>query len=206
MPGIVYLLTNPAMPGIVKIGKTTRNDPAVRMNELYSTGVPVPFECSLAMRVEDESKIEHALHIAFGPYRINPRREFFQIDPEQAISILTLLGSDNVTPQVNAENEKIDKTDRDAGERLKKKRRPPLNFEEMGIPIGSELLNTRSGRLAAVIEPKKVIFNDEVCSLTHATRIAHELTPDYAIQPGPHWTFEGRNLTEIYDEAYGYAE
>ncbi len=69
MSGIVYLLTNPAMPGIVKIGKTTRDDPAVRMNELYSTGVPVPFECSLAMRVEDENKIEHALHVSFGPIR-----------------------------------------------------------------------------------------------------------------------------------------
>ena len=206
MSGIVYLLTNPAMPGIVKIGKTTRESPTVRMNELYSTGVPVPFECSLAVKVDDEANVEQALHVAFGPYRINPRREFFEIDPEQAKSILGLLGTEDVTPEVNAENRAIDKADLNAGQRLKKKRRPPMNFEEMGIAIGSELLNNRSGLVAVVVEPKKVEFKDEVCSLTQATRVAHELTPDYAIQPGPHWTFEGRNLTEIYDETYSFIE
>ena len=40
MSNIVYVLTNPAMPGIVKIGTTTRENPQVRMNELYTTGVP----------------------------------------------------------------------------------------------------------------------------------------------------------------------
>ena len=43
--GIVYVLTNPAMPGLVKIGKTSRSSVKGRLRELYSTGVPVPFEC-----------------------------------------------------------------------------------------------------------------------------------------------------------------
>ena len=42
--GIVYVLTNPAMPGIVKIGKTHASLGS-RLSQLYSTGVPVPFEC-----------------------------------------------------------------------------------------------------------------------------------------------------------------
>jgi len=42
---IVYLLTNPAMPGLIKIGRTTRKDIKARMRELYTTGVPLPFEC-----------------------------------------------------------------------------------------------------------------------------------------------------------------
>lgn len=40
MKGLVYLLTNPAMPGIVKIGLTTRGDMKQRLNELFTTGVP----------------------------------------------------------------------------------------------------------------------------------------------------------------------
>ncbi len=36
--GIIYVLTNPAMPGIVKIGKTSRGSVDARLNELYSTG------------------------------------------------------------------------------------------------------------------------------------------------------------------------
>jgi hypothetical protein len=60
IPGIVYVLTNPAMPGIVKIGKTSRESVHTRLNELYSTGVPVPFECAFAGRVQDESTVEKA--------------------------------------------------------------------------------------------------------------------------------------------------
>ena len=42
-PGWVYVLTNPAMPGLVKIGLTSRN-PQVRAAELtQATGVPAPF-------------------------------------------------------------------------------------------------------------------------------------------------------------------
>jgi len=41
--GLVYVLTNPAMLGLVKIGQTT-NEIKSRMNELNTTGVPLPFE------------------------------------------------------------------------------------------------------------------------------------------------------------------
>ena len=78
--GIVYVLSNPSMPGLVKIGKTSRGSVLMRLSELYSTGVPVPFECEFAGRVEDEHKVEKAFHMAFGPYRVNPKREFFQIN------------------------------------------------------------------------------------------------------------------------------
>ena len=50
--GIVYLLTNPVMPGLVKIGMTTQEDIDKRMKELYTTGVPVPFECQFACKVK----------------------------------------------------------------------------------------------------------------------------------------------------------
>ncbi len=67
--GIVYVLTNPVMPGIVKIGMTERSDIDKRLRELYTTGVPVPFECAYACKVDpaDCAKIEKALHKAFEP-------------------------------------------------------------------------------------------------------------------------------------------
>jgi T5orf172 domain len=49
--GIVYVLINPAMPNIVKIGLTTREGIEQRMKELFTTGVPVPFECSYPVPV-----------------------------------------------------------------------------------------------------------------------------------------------------------
>ena len=55
MEGRVYVLTNPAMPNMVKIGKTTR-DVELRLADLYSTGVPLPFECEYAAKVKDVEK------------------------------------------------------------------------------------------------------------------------------------------------------
>ena len=93
------------MPGIVKIGKTTREDPQVRMNELYTTGVPLPFECAIAVKVEDEraDELEKVLHKAFSPNRLNPSREFFEIELYQVEAIMRTWSDEDVTPQVNKE-------------------------------------------------------------------------------------------------------
>ena len=82
--GIVYVLTNPAMPKLVKIGKTGRGV-ETRLNDLYTTGVPLPFECAYAARVEDMDKVEKAFHNAFGQYRVNPRREFLRLNPSRRL-------------------------------------------------------------------------------------------------------------------------
>ena len=85
--GIVYVLSNRAMPGLVKIGMTTRPELDARLKELYTTGVPVPFDVEYACEVKASNcaKIEKALHTAFEPNRINANREFFEIKKEQAI-------------------------------------------------------------------------------------------------------------------------
>jgi hypothetical protein len=48
MAQIVYISTNPVMPGVVKIGKTDQADVIGRAKELFTTGVPVPFDCVYA--------------------------------------------------------------------------------------------------------------------------------------------------------------
>lgn len=85
---IVYVLRNEAMPNLIKIGITQRKDLQTRMSELYSTGVPFPFECLWAGEVKDCKKIENIIHNAFRYNRVNPKREFFNIEPDQVIPIL----------------------------------------------------------------------------------------------------------------------
>ncbi len=198
---IVYVLTNEAMPKLVKIGMTTQYDVEQRMSQLYSTGVPLPFECAYAVEVEDCKKVESALHIAFGPSRINPKREFFEIDPEQAIAILKLLGHTDVTPLINEElNINVSDAERISSAKANKKR-PSINFSEMGIPMGSVMRFTEDENTSVtVVSEKKVRFNDEIVSLTRATR--EILGLDYNVQPTKYWMVDSRNLRDIWEETY----
>ena len=103
--GIVYVLSNRAMPGLVKIGMTTRPELDARLKELYTTGVPVPFDVEYACEVKacNCAKLEKALHTAFEPNRLNVNREFFQIKKEQAIAILEIFNEKEITTEVSDE-------------------------------------------------------------------------------------------------------
>ena len=198
--GIVYVLKNPAFTNLVKIGITTRDQVSVRMAELYTTGVPLPFKCVFAGKVDDPKKVESALHHAFTNTRVNPSREFFDIDESQAIAILKLLINEEVTPIVSDELEKVDEVSKNASKEYARSKRPKQNFVEMGINIG-EVISTADGLITCKIaEERKVEYEGEVLSLTRLTRKLNEL--DYNIQPGPHWFYKGRSLKEIYDETY----
>lgn len=199
--GIVYVLTNPAMPGIVKIGKTARDSVDARLAELYSTGVPVPFECVFAGQVADESKVERAFHLAFGPYRINPKREFFEIEPEQAIALLELMVVEDVTPQLQQEADSVDTSTKEASKKLKA-RRPVQNYLEMGLSIGSELQFTQDDITCIVVSGRRVSYNGEEYSLTALTKIL--LDTERPLQPSPYWSFEGKRLSKIYEETYEF--
>jgi hypothetical protein len=185
---------------LVKIGRTSYEEANTRIAQLYSTGVPFPFKLEFACKVENPDEVEQALHLAFGPGRVNPRREFFSIEPEQAIAILKLLHVPDATSEVEHAPSPIGAQEVDAGNQFAARRRPNLNFEEMGIPIGSQLLFTESDASVLVSTPKKVKLNDVDMSLTAATRTLLRL--DYSVQPGPYWTFNGRSVRDIYNETY----
>ena len=124
MPNIVYVLTNPAMPGIVKIGMTDRLEVQPRMRDLYTTGVPLPFDCVIAREIEDKeaAEIERALHTAFDPYRINPYREFFQVEPEQVEVLLRVMPGRDVTPREAGQSTDLDLDDKEASSKFKSRR------------------------------------------------------------------------------------
>jgi hypothetical protein len=200
MASVVYVLTNSAMPGICKIGRTSQDDVGTRLAQLYSTGVPVPFTLEYACQVDDSETVEAALHTAFGPSRVNPKREFFRIDPEQAIAILKLLDTAvDATAEVALEPTGIDDQSLQAARTLRS-RRPNLNFEEMGIPIGATLNCTRADATATVASPKKVDYLGDRIGLSVATRLV--MGTDYNLNPGPYWTYDGKTISEIYNDTY----
>lgn len=92
--GFVYLLTNPAMPNIIKIGKTSKH-PLERVKELSSpTGVPVPFQLAYYQACKDMDFVEKAMHEKFDNKRVKDNREFFMVSLFKAATHLDgLVGS-----------------------------------------------------------------------------------------------------------------
>ena len=203
MPSIVYVLTNPAMPGLVKIGYSGQDDANARIAQLYTSGVPFPFRLEYACHVENPAEVEQALHTAFAPNRVNARREFFSIESGQAIAILKLLHTENATPEVILDPLGATQQDFAAGEQFRA-HRPNFNFVEMGIPTGSILASTATDAEVTVCGPRKVSFEGEDVYLTFATRKILGL--NYSVQPGPYWRFNGKLLSQIYEETYPVEE
>lgn len=197
---IVYVLTNEYMPGLVKIGRTGRENLQSRLNELHSTGVPWPFKCVYACEVDTSLNVEQALISAFGDHRVHPRREFFELEPERVIVVLRLLSLREVTPEVEQEiTESLDSEDRQLLEKPSK--RPRMNFREMGIPIGSELVYRDDSSIRVrVADDRRVEFDGETTYLTSVT--SQLMRIPYKVQPSPYWMCEGQSLKDIYDATY----
>lgn len=85
----LYLLSNPSMPDLVKIGMT-RNEPDERLQQLFSTGVPQPFVLEFCAIVNDGLQAERLAHDGLSSYRLSSSREFFRIDVIKAIEITKL--------------------------------------------------------------------------------------------------------------------
>ena len=217
--GYVYVATNPAMPNLVKIGSTTQDDPKSRITSLFTTSVPVPFELEYAAAIADDPvRVERALHRAFEPQRLHPKREFFKVEPYQVIAILKLLDVADITEQAKSDVEaEISQEDRDALELAR--RRPTLNFDELEMPEGSILTYLRDERVRAeVVDDRRVrlielpdneypavVFNDEPRYLSPLSRDL--LGVARHVHPTRYWRVEdGRSLLEIYDEKHGPRE
>ena len=198
----VYAARNPAMPGLIKIGKTSQ-DADSRLSQLYSTGVPVPFLCVCAISPERPiAEVEQALHAAFEPYRENPAREFFRITPEQIVSIMRCLGKDITDQFKAADDSQLSEDEKLAREKAESRtRRPNLHFGKMGIEPGKELRFAGDESVTVkVVDDRRVRMDGDTISLTEATKRARDST--YSVAPTPHWTLEGVSLNEIYEATF----
>lgn len=109
--GYLYCLSNPSMPGILKIGMTERT-PEDRAKELFTTGVALPFKIEFAKKVKNPKDKEIELHDILDDYipRVYPRREFFRASPEQVLKFFKLMDGEmwNGTRSVEDDGEETD--------------------------------------------------------------------------------------------------
>ena len=196
MSEVIYILSNPTMPGIIKIGHTSNLEERVKRLSSPS-GVPVPFKVYYACTVEDCKKVEKGIHDGFGDHRINPKREFFRVNPERVLAILKLVEIDDKTP---GEDIVEGQEDRQA---LTKERSRKSNFKFSTVDIrpGVTLSFVRDEEIQVkVIDDKNVLFENErepfgknPVSLSQSAQI---LLKRDSIRGPDCWVFENETLSE----------
>jgi hypothetical protein len=77
--GWVYVLSNPAMPGVFKVGSTA-GSPGDRARELHTTGVAAPFVVAWSVHCAFARRVEIQAHRLLNGSRVSPDREFFRAE------------------------------------------------------------------------------------------------------------------------------
>jgi hypothetical protein len=93
-PHYIYILVNPSVPGICKIGFTTTTvyDRVKQING--ATGVITPWDPVFSYKCSDGRALEREIHeeLELMGVRVNNRREGFTIDTDSARALIEKLG------------------------------------------------------------------------------------------------------------------
>jgi hypothetical protein len=199
---IVYILKNESMPGYVKVGRTT--DLKQRMSTLDTTGVPLPFECYYARRVEDAAFVESHLHAAFQEQRVRKSREFFKVLPERVKAALEIARGEEITVD---EGSVVETQDDLVSLAKAKTKRPNFKFSMIesiaDAKPGTVLIHASNpNATCTVYDDHNVSFEGEVMSLTKSAGVVlKRLGLSDSIAGTDYWTLNGATLWDLRNQA-----
>jgi hypothetical protein len=106
LPHYIYILVNPSIPGICKIGYTTTTvyDRVKQINS--ATGVITPWYPVFTYKCPNGRMLEQEIHeeLALMGMRVNDKREGFAIDTDSARAVIEKLGKKYKINDINDEN------------------------------------------------------------------------------------------------------
>lgn len=85
MKGWVYVITNKAMPALVKVGYSSK-DPQLRAREFDGTGAPHPYVVEYELLVSSPRDVEQQVHRALAQHR--EAKEWFRCSIHDAVSAI----------------------------------------------------------------------------------------------------------------------
>lgn len=196
MAEIVYVLTNEAMDGLVKIGLTTTSVEE-RIKQLDNTSLPLPFQCFYAAEVVNAAVVENKLHKIFADKRVRSNREFFRVAANQVREAIQLAELRDVTPKNDVV---VYDSDIQALKNAvaSEERRSRLRFSELQIPVGATLTFTKdANETCTVVADGKIDYCGQVMSPSAAALLViRKLGYNWAAVSGSdYWEYEGETLT-----------
>ena len=171
--GYIYIMTNPALRDMVKIGYAT--DVELRRQQLSTTALPYEYEIYATYETPGnlEDKKLHKMIDNLNPdLRVSKNREFFIMSPEDAFELLEAIAV------ISGSQDKLRKVKlTDGSKSYQVTRKPAIDFYKCGIKGGH-----------------KVLYNNELTSLTAIMK----KIKGYSNISGPsYFTYKGELLTDI---------
>lgn len=208
--GYIYILTNPSFENFVKIGYA--DDVEERINQLNrSECTPFAFRLYATYAVEErllDKKVHELIDTINDSLRSSETvsgksrvREFFQMSPEDAYSILACIASITGTSdrlELKPKDEEALEDEREAKlvEEFSRKRNENFSFAKAQIPPGSVIHYIYDDSIIArVIDDRKIEFRGQKTSLTQAIRL---IQGNSSITRGPqYWSYNGMSLLDL---------
>jgi hypothetical protein len=97
MSEIVYILSNAAMRGLLRIDMTDKENLVTHMEELYDLNVPVQYDCIYACTVKDGEAVRKNLHSEFAESQLHSNHSYFRMPPEPAVKALKAYEVEDIT-------------------------------------------------------------------------------------------------------------
>lgn len=199
MAGIIYILVNPFMPDIFKVGRTERKIEE-RIKGLNTTSMPAPFRCVYAAEVNDAVMVERRIHKIFIDKRITKNREFFEkVSLEQLVEAIKLVEIREVTPKNDIFNEPSDNEVLEKCSKIEE-RKNKWTFKDLRIPVNSILYFSKDDSVTSIVADEnsnRVIFEGANMSLSAAALQAlHNIGYTWSTaRGGDYWVYEDETLT-----------
>jgi hypothetical protein len=211
---VIYILTNPALEGYVKIGYAA--DLQKRIKQL-SQALAIPYSFQAYAVYETPAKLtDMALHDIID--NLNPnlrtveqdadgkthRKEFYIMSPEEAYTILKdiakISGTTDKLHRIKRSEEELE-DNAEATEVRRTAMLKPFTFSACDIPIGAEVVYTRNPSVKGiVVDDKHIRIGNEIMSLSAAVI---KDTGWKSAQGPAFFTYNGRLLKDIHAEKEG---
>ncbi len=191
--GYIYIMTNPCLQNMVKIGYATNVEE--RKRQLSTTALPYEYEVYATYETSGklEDKKLHRLIDNLNPdLRVSKNREFFVMSAAEAYELLESIAI------ISGSQDKLQKAKGAAIQTVQKPKRPAINFAKCGIPVGAELVFIEDESVRVIVESdRKVSYNNEITSLS---AVAGKLKGTKAIQGPSYFTYNGQLITQIAEQ------
>ena len=187
--GYIYIMTNPCLQNMVKIGYAT--DVEERRKQLSTTALPYDYE--IYATYETPGKLEdkklHKLIDNLNPdLRVSKNREFFVMSPEDAYDLLEAIA------MISGSLDRLHKKKAAHVSAEQKAKKPAVNFQKCNIPIGAELVFMDDPNVkVTVVSDRKVQYNNEITSLSAVAKSIK----GYSVAGPSCFTYNGKMVAEI---------